>query len=199
MEAQGIHKDTPGINKEGISREGISKETRGGHPQGNPGHQQGNTQYSDFRDTTPSRNQASTHMQNLIANQRRQKRDRKNARVNNHLLLGHELQGRPSAQQQEEALNQIRLPSGDRPEVKMTVDPRLKGSGAGNGQQRIREGEERAQERWYNERPATGSAARYTPQEQNDLMRAAKKQELYNTQQRIDRSGVYSPYGNKPL
>ena len=88
--------------------------------------------------TASSRHQAALLRQYQINQQAGQKAERKNARVAAYVDLGHQLQGRQSEAQAQQDLLDSRDP---RPEVTTTVDPELRGTGAGAGQQRRRDSE----------------------------------------------------------
>lgn len=96
-----------------------------------------------------------------------------------------------SKEQEREYLERNPLSSGDRPEPETIIDPTLAGTGAGAGQRRRFEEDQRRirpqQEQWDVDRALTSSTRHLTQEEQRDIMKQANRSQMFNTQQRIER------------
>ena len=146
----------------------------------------------DVLATAPSRIQAEDAIEDQKNKQAGQKALRKNARVTAYVDLGHQLQGRQSEAQAQQALLESRFPSDPRPAVTTRVDPELRGTGAGDGQQRRRDAEIRAGHRWDNTRPVTGSAAGYTREEQEQRVKSVSDSQKQRDIEREQRNQYFS-------
>lgn len=126
-------------------------------------------------------------MDRLTEGQKGQKRERKGARSDAYDDLKHRVQGGPSREQQLQDYANDRLPSEPRPKV-TRPDEALRGTGAYDGQVRRQALEEVAAKEWDDAHPATGSAAKHSPEEQKRLMDRAAKTERANIVHRSERT-----------
>ena len=105
--------------------------------------------------------------------------ERKGGRSDAYTHNRHALQGGLSQEQQNQHYADTRLPSDPRPEVTQP-DPELEGTGAYAGQVRRQAADQARTKQWDDARPATGSAAKYTQEEREQIMKQANRVEAQN-------------------